>query len=99
LFTAEAIEQERSSPDAFSQQSYYFMELACLLLEHAKSCFASNEEYVQVGDCVKAVMGSAGESPRGTAAVSISMLAWPGSQTAAMKTAWTQESVCGTHGW
>lgn len=45
---AEAIEQERSSPDAFSQQPYYFMELACLLLEHAKSCFASNDEYMQV---------------------------------------------------
>lgn len=45
----EAIEQERSSPDAFSQQPYYFMELACLLLEHARDCFASNDEYMQVG--------------------------------------------------
>jgi hypothetical protein len=44
----EAIDQERSSPDAFSQQPYYFMELACLLLEHAKGCFASNDEYMQV---------------------------------------------------
>lgn len=50
----ESIEQERSSPDAFSQQPYYYMELACLLLEHAKGCFASNEEYMQVrvGVCV-----------------------------------------------
>jgi hypothetical protein len=47
--TTESIEQERSSPDAFSQQPYYFMELACLLLEHAKACFASNDEYMQVG--------------------------------------------------
>ena len=46
--TPEAIDQERSSPDAFSQQPYYFMELACLLLEHAKACFASNDEYMQV---------------------------------------------------
>lgn len=44
----ESIEQERSSPDAFSQQPYYFMELACLLLEHAKACFASNDECMQV---------------------------------------------------
>lgn len=47
---SESIEQERSSPDAFSQQPYYFMELACLLLEHAKACFASNDEYMQVRD-------------------------------------------------
>jgi hypothetical protein len=26
------------------------MELACLLLEHARDCFASNDEYMQVGD-------------------------------------------------
>lgn len=46
--STEAIEQERGSPDAFSQQPYYFMELACLLLEHAKSCFPSDDEYMQV---------------------------------------------------
>lgn len=45
---SEAIEQERGSPDAFSQQPYYWMEVACLLLENAKSCFASDEEYTEV---------------------------------------------------
>lgn len=46
--TPEAIEQERSSSDAFSAQPFYYMELACLLLEHAKACFDSDHEYMQV---------------------------------------------------
>jgi hypothetical protein len=27
------------------------MELACLLLEHAKGCFDGDDEYMQVGAC------------------------------------------------
>eukprot|EP00878_Enallax_costatus_P019139 GHUV01020181.1.p1 GENE.GHUV01020181.1~~GHUV01020181.1.p1 ORF type:complete len:201 (+),score=74.41 GHUV01020181.1:206-808(+) len=44
----QAIEQERSSLDAFSQQPYYFMELACLLLEGAKDSFTEDNDYLQV---------------------------------------------------
>lgn len=45
---SEAIEQERTSPDAFSQQPYYFMELACLVLEGAKDSFTGDNDYLQV---------------------------------------------------
>lgn len=47
-YCAEAIEKERSSPDSFSQQPYYYMELACLLLEHAKDCFTGTDDYFKV---------------------------------------------------
>jgi hypothetical protein len=45
---AEAIERERSSPDSFSAQPYHYMELACLLLEHAKDAFTGSDDYFKV---------------------------------------------------
>lgn len=44
----EAIERERGSPDSFSAQPYHYMELACLLLEHAKDAFTGSDDYFKV---------------------------------------------------
>lgn len=44
---SEAIEAERASAESFSAQPFYFMEVACLLLEQAKEAFPEGQ-YLQV---------------------------------------------------
>eukprot|EP00775_Hariotina_reticulata_P002955 gene2955-3240_t len=44
-----AIEQERNSSDSFSSQPFYYMEQACLLLQHAKDAFPK-DEYFKIRD-------------------------------------------------
>jgi len=47
----DAIEQERSSSDSFSNQPFYYMEQACLLLQHAKDAFPEDEYFKVMARC------------------------------------------------